>query len=644
MDFGSTFINLGQGSFNARDPELRADARSAAINNALAEIARQGNAGVLYFPPGRYALERGFVVPEHVVLTLAPGAVIVPGIGTIDPATGANSADIIVRGCIEASGVQFIEPPYQTTNDSTRGEPIPGRGRLILRTNRVAEVYPEWFGATNVSSQDSYPAVQAALDAAYNDRWATEDFDPAPIPVRFRGSYYIGRPLRLGLAPDGRPLGRSRPFVLRGHQGGYQDRPTLGPVASIRTEDPSDPSLKALLRVEGATGFLIENVRLGNTGDANWVFSCLRIERVETALLPPSVPAREASPAADTLVSLVRRCAFVVADTCLVQLGRFQNPYSGEPFSPVGSRQDLGGLVFEGCYFLQYSTKGTAPDELDAARRMEPGPPLFYRDAICFCAMETRELRIDDSFFYGRVRASIRAWGGRMTLSNINFVSIQVRIPAPALAEAVARYGSIESSGVYADGSSGTVNARDNGCDIFLEYPGLGTASTAVHLRSAECQTWRHFASWPASQHPKAEYAPGDIIEEDVRCVVIQWDDATNTPLRPDEPAVVQRPPAIVWDGPPRRASGYVAAGVHVGGSYLRRSTRTSRHVALTEHLVVVGEPRGEVVDLGAREGLGGAAICVVGSDHGDDIVLNPHNALYGSPWYRYLLPLSAGG
>ncbi len=657
MDFGSSFVSLGQYPFDARNPGLDAILRSDLIDEAISHLVSVGNGGTLYFPPGEYSIQRGFIVPENVVFMLAPGAILKPGTFPVDPSLGYNPTDIIVHGCIDASGVQFIEPPYVTPRDLDNpddpaqrmriGDPIPGRGRLILRTNRVAEVYPEWFGAqpmevrTGPPPVDSYPAIQAALDAAYNDRWATDGFDPAPIPVCLHGSYTISRPLRLGVAPDGRPLGRSRPFVLRGHQGGYLDRATLSPTAELKTEDASDPSLKSMLRVEGATGYLIEDIQLSSLNRSTHAFSCLRIERIEPALLPRSLPAREASAVAETLVSLVRRCAFRSTDGCLVQLGQFRHPYSEEPHSLTGAQQDLGALVFEGCAFRAYFDAGFDADARARSRLMDAGPPLFYRDGIYFRATETRELRIDDSFFFGRARASIRAWGGRMTLSNMNFVTHRVRLPGPALAEAVARYGWVELSGAYSGGSSGTADARDNGCDIFLEYPGPGVASTAVHLRSAECQTWRHFASWPTSRHPKAEHAPGDVIEEDIRCIVFQWEDDKHTPFYPDEPAVLQRPAAILWDGPARRGSGYVAAGVQVRGVHPRNSTRTAAHPSVTEYLVIVGTPRGEVIDLGAREAFGGAGIRALRPERGDGVELSPLNARsHGYRWYRYLHPL----
>ncbi|MEZ4409499.1 MAG: hypothetical protein R3A52_23960 [Polyangiales bacterium] len=221
MDFGDAFINLGRGSFDARNRDIDIRTRSERIGAALRSLSRFNNIGVLYFPPGVYELQRGFDVPEGVSVILAPGARLVPSDVTNAPELARAERDIIIRGCIEASDVQFIEPPYNAD-----GSPNLSRGRLILLTNRVAEVYPEWFGASNVSSQDSYSAIQAALDAAYNDRRDAPDFDPAPIPVCFHGSYHIGRPLRIGLDPRfGRSLGRSHPFVLRGHQGGYPGPP-----------------------------------------------------------------------------------------------------------------------------------------------------------------------------------------------------------------------------------------------------------------------------------------------------------------------------------------------------------------------------------------------------------------------------------
>ncbi|MEZ4409500.1 MAG: hypothetical protein R3A52_23965 [Polyangiales bacterium] len=331
------------------------------------------------------------------------------------------------------------------------------------------------------------------------------------------------------------------------------------------------------------------------------------------------------------------------ADGCLVQLGPFHHPYSTTTFPLDGTRQDLGGLVFEGCIFRQYLNQGTSETDLDAARGQDPGPPYYYRDTICFCAMETRELRIDDSFFYGRVRANIRAWGGRMTLTNVNFVSVRVRMPKDAQDLALNRYGSVQPSASAASDQFGAEDAHDNGCDIFLEFPGPGVRSTAVHVRSAECQTWRHFASWPTSRYPKAEHAPGDIIEEDVRTIIIQTDDDHNAPLYEDEPPVLQRPPSIVWDGPSRRGSAYVSSGVHVGGFYPRDSRRTIERRELSELFVIVGEPRGEVVDLGSREGLGGPGILLIRPEVPGALLLNSLVApRYGFGWYRYLLPFSA--
>lgn len=75
MDFGPSFVNLGQHPFDARRPLIASPRLGDRVDETRGEIVRHGDACELSYPVERYALESGFVVPERVVLTLALGAV-----------------------------------------------------------------------------------------------------------------------------------------------------------------------------------------------------------------------------------------------------------------------------------------------------------------------------------------------------------------------------------------------------------------------------------------------------------------------------------------------------------------------------------------------------------------------------------------
>ncbi len=247
---------------------------------------------VLYFPPGRYVLNRSpdsieeiFTIPKGVELFFASDAIlrIGPGVTLVIEGTiragrqqifGFNRFEITPDRANLRSGVSFLFPgdtitwPIGVVREPN-GLEVPC-GRIEIAGDEVALVRPEWWGArvwdttsesqapnTPPAGHDSSEAFLGAIDAACTGRAARRR---SPIPIALTGLYQIVHTLEVHapVAADGAYL----PACLVWHG----DVGTFGFVSVTRNElaEASTPRLvsEVLLRLHPGVDFELRDVSL----------------------------------------------------------------------------------------------------------------------------------------------------------------------------------------------------------------------------------------------------------------------------------------------------------------------------------------------------------------------------------------------
>lgn len=628
-DYGDGLIDLGDASreeFYAAQPRLPADQTTRRIENAVDALMNRGEyrlpgrpdgvkGGIVYFPPGRYALDEFkylrtddrtgrdiyFAFDVEITLRFAPGAVLTLGQATAGPfaVSGLRRTDLVVGGKIDAGPWQIVVPAYGPDGalDLTQG-------RLILWNDQNDVVYPEWFGARSADAgaggYDSFPGLQAAIDAAIHDRSSIRSqgsarfelgmYPVSPIPIELNGVYEISRPLTVGYG--GAATGvedRLRSFVFRS----ASDRSGLA-RATIRarpdfaaTDVPPREEDATLLRVQGPTSFLVEGVEFdgADRDGVRRAFSCARVEVGQD-----EGKRGLAQPGGDAQLSRFRHCAFRRAKTVLLQLGELVDPFVPLPPGRLlwNYRQDLLGLQVVRCTFDHGDDLGG----LDFR---------WWRDGVFFAASDAFELHFVDCAWRGRMRTGLRAFSGRASLTGCRFDLRRVTVP-PDVVEAqgsrhAARPGEWSSPGLGSD--RGRVDVRDNGCDLFIDYPlATGVELTGLFVRDCESRSWRCFATFAPNQQTDRRDLPYDFAKP-------SWD-VQFTDLRVD-PVSLGDAMADGWEVPPSMLWDF--RGLGFGVTLTLNDVRLPGPAALTEALALDPTARERV-----HPGISGALLIAPGT------------------------------
>ncbi|MEZ4408973.1 MAG: hypothetical protein R3A52_21250 [Polyangiales bacterium] len=598
--FGSEFVNAGEfllarntirAPFDA--PQNNNDPRWVDYTRDLNRVI-DGDSGLgvrslrdlggyLYFPPGRYFLTMGITISPKMTVIFAPGAVL--EMPTLDvPGSDARFRDrfsdfsVHIQGGIQAG-------LHQIVNSTVKNGLPTNRGSLIFETDTVKEAYPEWWGAESMDVRnptnsmrpvppDSSDAIQSALDAAINDIRPGGRASANAIPVVLTGSYFVARPLFIGRRPwsTTSPGSEDSPFVLRGNVGAaapesgtssLQAHPAF-PLSRVSEELGRSPTTQRLtsndhlLVVRGPPGFLIENLQF-DASDNNKIqraFGCLHLEK--------------GGGNADAQMSRVRRCVFRMALVNLVQVGEFEHPYRPTSGAAGTGGQDLLGLVFESCKFEQDSAPPSGAALADWTNRARDSD--WLRDGVYFRANETLRLHFIDCFWRGMMRAGIRAYSGTVTLTNCNLHITRMPVPSTVCVSQDGRYGTYEdhSNGPHPDNVF--IDARDNGCDIYVErFP--GEATTGVSVFGLESQSQRFLSSYPAVG---AVLMDGGRPSYDVYIEDAHLDNATgkegDIPLNSaDASKFICDPPAVEWLAPFFRGGSITFSGLLTNNKAQRR-------------------------------------------------------------------------
>ncbi len=551
-DWGDGLIDVGDSSdertFIATD-SISAGEATRRLQNALQRLAtvdpltgrRPG--GTIYFPPFRYQLEappRTIVVPLNVTLMFAPGAILTLGLSPRHPVGGLSNADLAIDGFIDAGPWQIVT----TELDPETGGLLAERGRLVLASEQLRVVYPEWFGARPATragpdiNHDSWPGLQAAINAAIHDR---ADFrgvpDASPIPIELNGVYEISRPLQVGYGSVAtRPEDRRRSFVLRSASDrSGAARSTLRPRPDFAAADaPARDENATLLRIQGPSSFLIEGVEFdgADRDGVRRAFSCARVEVEQEEGKRGLVV-----PGGDAQLSRFRHCVFRRAKTVLLQLGELVDPFVPLPAGRLlwNSGQDLLGFQVQRCAF----DHGDDLSGLDLR---------WWRDGVFFAAGNTFELHFVDCSWRGRMRAGLRGFGGRASFTGCSFDLRRVPVPLQVVTAQGRRHHAEpgEWSAPRLGVGRGQVDVRDNGCDLFIDYPLVGDAIlSGLFVRDCQSRSWRHFATFAPHNLSAAPGYTWSIPSFDV-----QFTDLRVAAFAVGDPMAQgwEIPPSMLWD------------------------------------------------------------------------------------------------
>lgn len=712
-DYGSEFVNVG----TLLPPGFGDVLSTSTINWAefterlKGEIRRLANSGggYIYFPPGVYR-PRGFAVVPNVTIVFAPGARLELRVASGQVNDRFADVSVTIQGGLQAG-------PFRIVNATMQAGRPNDRGGLIFQTDTVREVYPEWWGAEPSDVRqanggfDSADSIQSCFDAAIHGM----QYGPA-IPIIFSGVYEISRPLYVGYRewaltqiPSQRPRFANNeldPFKIIGRTGpSSRGRPTLAPhenfsrqlwspastsVSSVPVEDLS------LLIIRGPSGFSIEGVSFEGTrldgfiDDAaaspsnpfplraqaiERVFSCVRLERHQRATLGPNGQVIGGGSAQG---SRFYRCRFAGAVGPQVQIGEYRNPYQPpDQTLRLTGGQDLLGLVFEHCLFAS----AVRPPEFRSARfkwDSVAASTQWLRDGVYFRANNTLRLHFVDCFWHGMMRTGIRAFSGSLTITNCNFHIGRMPIPNSVGVENDSRYSvasdpmrhSGDGNFVFSEsihetiarGRPKIVDARDNGCNIYVESfgygPNTGQFTAGIFVRGVESQSWRFLSSFPATTFTVASAAfPGfDVYLEDVHHSAAVTTDFV--PVSREDPldALYIVPPGIEWLGPFTLGSSITLNGVQLANASQRRglSLEIATNLFFTpwSDRVVIGPPSisiaggsftrfPRVIDLGTRTAGGyfGAPSQSVGAIYasGTGTAQPSEVSTVAQPWYLSL-------
>jgi len=379
-------------------------------------------------------------IRQNVTLWLAPGARLI-----IHP-------DMVVRidGPMRAELTHIFEC---RGTDSTSQR----RGRVLFHSTKIAEVYPEWWGAIptpddqlrglSEAAWDDTDALVDCIRAAHTDRAFPNGNTMPPIPIVLRGKYLIRREIEVSargtqLPPESERVDRStivfpetsgvvngQGLVLLGRRGvgganaGFSALVAAGDFSP--TFDASGlatmPKGRALLRMDGLHGSIIDGV--GFDG----------FLRAAVCIQITGNNARS---------TVFRGCAFVKAGRALAQVGDYiildTDPMAvvttGIRFRPlhasVNGGHDLSGLRFENCTFesniliRDVLVESSDPMNIVTPRQvtdrdMERRAASSQAQAvtgIVFHANNTLPMTLDGCFFVGGMAACVAAFGGTLVI------------------------------------------------------------------------------------------------------------------------------------------------------------------------------------------------------------------------------------
>lgn len=466
--FGPEFWNvtaLESGQLSPRPiPE---DNAGTELQRICVEANRQnsGRGAIIYLPPRNYViragtsrtdpLERAFNTPDlhvysNLTLWFAPGARLV-----IRP-----NAMVRIDGPVCAEPTQIFECEGQ----DSLGPPAQRRGRVLLGTTRVTEVYPEWWGAIASPDDGIYSrpfddteAFEDCIRTAHTLRVIPGPAQMPSIPIVLRGKYTLRKEIEVSaqgprlIEPRTlRDLGLDRTLafaentaglVLLGRRavsGANAGFPALvaggdfSPPADPRVPRPTDvptdvttmPSGRALLRLVGLHGSVIEGVGFDGARRAS---VCMQVT------------------GHNARSNIFRGCSFVKAWHVLAQVGDYVI-VDGTATTSTGTFPrilpgldpglDLSGLVFEDCRF---ESDISIPDAIRLNDRIPLDPPAMGTrpatpgdvttntqmrndriglahqvSGIVFQAGNTLPMTLDRCFFIGGMKACVEAYGGTL--------------------------------------------------------------------------------------------------------------------------------------------------------------------------------------------------------------------------------------
>lgn len=346
------------------------------LTGLLEPLLSAGAVSILYFPTGRYVIRESVEIPEHVQLVFAPGAVLMVDRRS-DP-----TVSLTIRCGIEA-GLQQIFGQYAGGATRTMEDP-PTSGAIRLLGDQIREVPVEWFGAVpDRSSQDSAPAINAAINAAHRDRM--DGAYLSPLPVILSSRYFIGSTLVVGDSPRARP--QPGPFLLRGRRG-IGGTPSLQALVS---------NAGAMVSIRGGIAFLIEEI--GFFSYDFWATECVEI-RVGGVLDASATTQR-----LQRSVSSIRRCTFNSARDNAVSI---TTPMCSPEYQPTPEADPMPRILFEGCYF----ELGDSPRSTRTALLVRAAPQVGV--SLVGCVGGGGTTRRGSA-------ALIRAYGGSLYFSTCTF-------------------------------------------------------------------------------------------------------------------------------------------------------------------------------------------------------------------------------
>lgn len=462
---------------------------------------------ILYFPPGRYRVSfqsdglNSFVIPRNVQLYFASGALLRPERGVT----------LIIDGSIRA-GLQQIFGYERAVRLPTGiiGTNTAPLGRIILTSELIPEVYPEWWGAeyrpdaadANVFERgyDNSDALQAAINAAciQRDHPAGEVRRPS-IPVVLSGRYQTNHTLTVD-CPPGTP---DLHLILRGSTG---LSPNFGRAQSIvrvlRTGDPTDN--QCALRIGPRVDFDIQDLAFDMPAEAA-VEGCVDVVSEYDGGTPEIRPRR----------GLFRRCAFT----------------SGRLYGlrvTSGSNATLRHVVVDSCEIVPQNVSYLTERAVDVSGN--PSLMLHLDGAL----MGTGQLEL--RYPLPPTNATIHLRGASVLVRATQFHNGTGPRPSPAP-------GTPE-----ADGALPIDLTKPDGQEVFLERledSSLASASQFTAMQ-CECQGWWFFS------RPRA----GDeqVVLLNVTQENVNWSDQNILRLeerggQPTAGTVFGHPPSVVWLG-----------------------------------------------------------------------------------------------
>lgn len=457
-------------------PAIPMDDARVILARILAAANRSPLPGVIvYLPPRDYAIG-----PQQIARRLlqdawnAPDLLVQPKV-TLWFAPGARliirpEAVVRIGGPLRAEVTQIFRcDGTDISSESVSPGPAPQRrGRVLLYSTKVTQVYPEWWGAVAYPDDPNTMPSPAMLDdtdalvdcirAAHTDRAFPNGNAMPTIPIALRGKYFISREievkgpgpvLRSGL-PD-RMLtfeDRGPPpenallninfagIILRGGQQGGSQSPGSATLQAMSSFTPNGRAsniktlakTRALLRLDGLHASVIDGITFSGGDPSDPIASvCVQVT------------------GNNARSTVFRGCSFVNARQILVQAGDYiivntrltettGEGASARSFNPLqaglSGGWDLSGLRFENCRF---ESELIVPEVLfpnsDSSR-----PPLVTQaqvDAsvvaratasrraqevtgIVFHAHNTLPMTLDHCFFVGGMAACVAAYGGTM--------------------------------------------------------------------------------------------------------------------------------------------------------------------------------------------------------------------------------------